>query len=179
MLVPLRHPPSDQHMHSEWTLPKMACQGSSQSHRRLLRHPHLEARWRRSPSSRRRRSLCRGVDVVEGSQHIPEKRLAAYGHRRRTVITLPYFGAATRCIPGTKLNSYRTPAIRRTGGRKSQNQGAEGAGRDNRLQVPDDLASASQYGCRACMASRRDQENWLKKDRLMIFLLTESDLVLR
>ena len=44
-----------------------------------------------------------GVDVVEGSQHIPEKRLAAYGHRRRTVITLPYFGAATRCIPGTKL----------------------------------------------------------------------------
>jgi DNA-binding transcriptional LysR family regulator len=44
-----------------------------------------------------------GVDVVEGSQHIPEKRLAAYGHRRRKVITLPYFGAATRCIPGTKL----------------------------------------------------------------------------
>jgi hypothetical protein len=25
-----------------------------------------------------------GVDVVEGSQHIPEKRLAAHGHRRRT-----------------------------------------------------------------------------------------------
>jgi DNA-binding transcriptional LysR family regulator len=44
-----------------------------------------------------------GVDVVEGSQHIPEKRLAAHGHRRRTVITLPYFGAATRCIPGTNL----------------------------------------------------------------------------
>jgi len=44
-----------------------------------------------------------GVDVVEGSQHIPEKRLAAHGHRRRTVITLPYFGAATRCIPETKL----------------------------------------------------------------------------
>jgi DNA-binding transcriptional LysR family regulator len=31
------------------------------------------------------------------------KRLAAHGHRRRTVITLPYFGAATRCIPETKL----------------------------------------------------------------------------
>src|SRR5258708_14522659 len=44
-----------------------------------------------------------GVDVAEGSQHIPEKRLAAHGHRRRTVITLPYFVAATRCIPGTKL----------------------------------------------------------------------------
>jgi DNA-binding transcriptional LysR family regulator len=44
-----------------------------------------------------------GVDVVEGSQHIPEKRLAAHGQRRRTVITLPYFGAATKCIPGTKL----------------------------------------------------------------------------
>jgi DNA-binding transcriptional LysR family regulator len=44
-----------------------------------------------------------GVDVVEGSQHIPEKRLAADGHRLRTVITLPYSGVATRCIPGTKL----------------------------------------------------------------------------
>jgi len=65
-----------------------------------------------------------------------------------------------------QTDSYRTPAIRRTGGRKSQNQGADGAGRDNRLQVPDDLASASQYGCRAYMASRRDQENW-QEDRLM------------
>src|ERR1700727_1925767 len=43
------------------------------------------------------------VDVVEGSQHIPEKRLAAHGHRRRSVISLPYFGAAMRCIPGTQL----------------------------------------------------------------------------
>jgi hypothetical protein len=41
--------------------------------------------------------------VVEGSQHIPEKRLAAHGHRRRSVISLPYFGAAMRCIPGTQL----------------------------------------------------------------------------
>jgi hypothetical protein len=40
---------------------------------------------------------------VEGSQHIPEKCLVAHGYRRRTMITLPYFGAATRCIPGTKL----------------------------------------------------------------------------
>ena len=44
-----------------------------------------------------------GVDVVEGSQHIPEKRLAAHGYRRRTMITLPYFGAAARCVAGTKL----------------------------------------------------------------------------
>lgn len=44
-----------------------------------------------------------GVDVIEGSQHIPERHLAAHGHRRRTVITLRYFGAAARCIPGTKL----------------------------------------------------------------------------
>ena len=43
------------------------------------------------------------VDVIEGSQHIPEKRLAAAGHRRRSVISLPYFGAAMRCIPGTRL----------------------------------------------------------------------------
>jgi hypothetical protein len=115
-----------------------------------------------------------GVDVVEGSQHIPEKRLAAHGHRRRTVITLPYFGAATRCHSWNQADSYRTPTIRNSRGRKSQNQGAEGAGRDNRLQVSDDLASESQYGCRARMASRRDQENW-QEDRLMIFLSTESD----
>jgi DNA-binding transcriptional LysR family regulator len=43
------------------------------------------------------------VDIVEGSQHIPEIRLAAHGYRRRSVITVPYFGAAMRCIPGTKL----------------------------------------------------------------------------
>jgi hypothetical protein len=66
------------------------------------------------------------------------------------------------------------PAIRKTGSRKSQNQGAEGSGRDNRLHVPDDLASASQYGCRTYMASKRDQENW-QEDQLMIFLTTESD----
>jgi DNA-binding transcriptional LysR family regulator len=43
------------------------------------------------------------VDILEGSQLLPEKRLAAHGHRRRAVITLPYFGAAMRCIAGTKL----------------------------------------------------------------------------
>jgi hypothetical protein len=89
-----------------------------------------------------------GVDVVEGLQHIPEKRLAAHGHRRRTVITLPYFGAAT-LHPRNQTDSYRTTAIRSAGGGKSQNQSAEGAERNNRLQVSDDLASASQYGCRA------------------------------
>jgi hypothetical protein len=35
-----------------------------------------------------------GVDVVEGSQHIPEKRLAAHGHRRRTVILVTIRAAA-------------------------------------------------------------------------------------
>jgi DNA-binding transcriptional LysR family regulator len=44
-----------------------------------------------------------GVAVIEGSQHIPEKRLAAHGHRRRTVIGLPYFGAAVRSVVGTEL----------------------------------------------------------------------------
>jgi DNA-binding transcriptional LysR family regulator len=44
-----------------------------------------------------------GVGVIEGSQHIPEKRLAAHGNRRRTVIGLPYFGAAVRSVVGTEL----------------------------------------------------------------------------
>jgi DNA-binding transcriptional LysR family regulator len=43
------------------------------------------------------------VAVTEGSQHIPEKRLAAHGQQRRTVITLPYFGAAVRCVPQSSL----------------------------------------------------------------------------
>jgi hypothetical protein len=41
--------------------------------------------------------------ILKISQHIPEKRLTAHCQRRRTVITLPYFGAANKCIPGTKL----------------------------------------------------------------------------
>jgi DNA-binding transcriptional LysR family regulator len=44
-----------------------------------------------------------GIAVVEGSQNIPEKRLAAHGHRRRTVIHVPYFGAAIRSVVGTSL----------------------------------------------------------------------------
>ncbi len=52
------------------------------------------------------------------------------------------------------------------------------AGRDSRLQVSDDLASASQYRCRACMASRRNQEDW-QEDQLMLFLSTESDCATR
>jgi hypothetical protein len=70
-----------------------------------------------------------------------------------------------------QTDSYRTPAICRTGDRKSQNQGAEGAGRDNRLQVPDDLASASQYRCRARMGSRRDQEN--RQDHKFVISVTD------
>lgn len=44
-----------------------------------------------------------GVGVIEGSQNIPEKRLAAHGLRRRTLIHVPYFGAAIRCVVGTRL----------------------------------------------------------------------------
>jgi hypothetical protein len=73
-----------------------------------------------------------------------------------------------------QTDSYRAPAIRMFGSLKSQNQGSEGTRRDNRLQIPDDLASQSEYGCFARLASSRDQGNW-QEDRLMIFLPTESD----
>ena len=43
------------------------------------------------------------IGVFDGSQNIPEKRLAAHGHRRRTVLHVPYFGAALRCVIGTPL----------------------------------------------------------------------------
>jgi DNA-binding transcriptional LysR family regulator len=44
-----------------------------------------------------------GVGVMAGSQTIPEKRLAAVGQRRRTVIQVPYFAAAIRSVAGTEL----------------------------------------------------------------------------
>jgi DNA-binding transcriptional LysR family regulator len=44
-----------------------------------------------------------GIGVIEGSQGIPEKRVAAHGQRRRTMIHVPYFGAAIRCVVGTNL----------------------------------------------------------------------------
>ena len=44
-----------------------------------------------------------GIGVVEGSQNIPERRLAAHGYRRRTVIHVPYFIAAVRCVAGTDM----------------------------------------------------------------------------
>jgi DNA-binding transcriptional LysR family regulator len=56
---------------------------------------------------------------MEGSQTIPEKRLAARGERRRTVITLPYFGAAVRCVPqsGLMLTAPRRFAMAEAGNR--------------------------------------------------------------
>jgi DNA-binding transcriptional LysR family regulator len=60
-----------------------------------------------------------GVAVMEGTQNIPEKRLAARGERRRTVITLPYFGAAVRCVPqsGLMLTAPRRFAMAESGNR--------------------------------------------------------------
>jgi DNA-binding transcriptional LysR family regulator len=60
-----------------------------------------------------------GVAVMEGNQNIPEKRLAAHGERRRTVITLPYFGAALRCVPesGLILTAPRRFAMAEAGNR--------------------------------------------------------------
>jgi DNA-binding transcriptional LysR family regulator len=60
-----------------------------------------------------------GVAVIEGNQNIPEKRLAAHGERRRTVVTLPYFGAAVRCVPqsGLMLTAPRRFAMGEAGNR--------------------------------------------------------------
>jgi DNA-binding transcriptional LysR family regulator len=44
-----------------------------------------------------------GISIQAGSQIIPEKRLAAKGQIRRTVMRVPYFAAAIRSVPGTDL----------------------------------------------------------------------------
>jgi DNA-binding transcriptional LysR family regulator len=44
-----------------------------------------------------------GVGVLTGRQTIPDQRLAALGKRRHCAIEVPYFSAAIRCVPGTRL----------------------------------------------------------------------------
>jgi DNA-binding transcriptional LysR family regulator len=44
-----------------------------------------------------------GVGVLAGLLTIPEQRLAATGVQRHCPITVPYWGAALRCVAGTKL----------------------------------------------------------------------------
>ena len=44
-----------------------------------------------------------GVGVLTGRQTIPEQRLAALGKKRNCAIEVPYFSAAIRCVPGTRL----------------------------------------------------------------------------
>ncbi len=43
------------------------------------------------------------ISILGGSQTIPEKRLAANGYKRRTVIQVPYFAAAMQGVVGTEL----------------------------------------------------------------------------
>jgi DNA-binding transcriptional LysR family regulator len=44
-----------------------------------------------------------GMTVLTGQPMIPDQQLAALGERRRSVLEVPYFGAAIRCVPGTDL----------------------------------------------------------------------------
>ncbi len=55
-----------------------------------------------------------------------------------------------------ETDSDRTPAIRKGRSRKSEDQSSEGTGRDNRLQVSDDMASQSEHRCRTRVAAGRD-----------------------
>jgi DNA-binding transcriptional LysR family regulator len=43
------------------------------------------------------------ISILGGLQTIPEKRLAAKGYKRRSVIQVPYFAAAIEGVAGTKL----------------------------------------------------------------------------
>jgi DNA-binding transcriptional LysR family regulator len=44
-----------------------------------------------------------GMTVLTGQPMIHDQQLAALGQRRRSVLEVPYFGAAIRCVPGTDL----------------------------------------------------------------------------
>jgi DNA-binding transcriptional LysR family regulator len=44
-----------------------------------------------------------GVGIWDELQTLPDKRLAGIGAKRRCPIWVPYFTAAVRCVPGTRL----------------------------------------------------------------------------
>ena len=44
-----------------------------------------------------------GVGIWGGLQTLPDKRLAGIGAKRQCPIWVPYFTAAVRCVPGTRL----------------------------------------------------------------------------
>ncbi len=54
------------------------------------------------------------VSVIDGVQTIPDKRLAALDHTRRSSICVPYFGTALECIPRTDLVLTGTSSAART-----------------------------------------------------------------
>ncbi len=53
------------------------------------------------------------VSVLDGIQTIPDKRLAALGHTRRSSICVPYFGVALECVARTDLVLTSTTSIAR------------------------------------------------------------------
>lgn len=55
-----------------------------------------------------------GVDVVEGSQHILEKRLAAHGSSPSNHYHLAIFRSSYEVYSWNQTDSYRTPAIRQS-----------------------------------------------------------------
>jgi hypothetical protein len=67
------------------------------------------------------------------------------------------------------------PAICQSRSRKPQNQSFEDTRGTDRFQVSNDLASASQYGCCTCMASRRNPKNW-QEAKFVIFVADVSDV---
>jgi len=53
------------------------------------------------------------VATLADVQSIPDKRLAALGHVRRSRLRMPYFGAALECIAGTRLVLTATSGVAR------------------------------------------------------------------
>jgi hypothetical protein len=93
------------------------------------------------------------VGVLTGRQTIPNQRLAALGKRRHCAIELPYFSAAIRCVPGTRLiatvprrlaDLERHDPGRQTGGTPAGDYG---------VSIFDDLASARAHGRRPRVAA--------------------------
>lgn len=52
------------------------------------------------------------VCTLPGVQSIPDKRLAALGHKRKSTLRMPYFGVALQCLPGTELVLSVTSGMR-------------------------------------------------------------------
>jgi hypothetical protein len=100
-----------------------------------------------------------GAGIWGELQTLPDKRLAGIGAKRQCPIRVPYFTAAVRCVPGTRLLATVPTRIAKFRSEQSAIENAEAARSAGKIQVSDGLASAHEHRCGAYMAAACNRRN--------------------